>query len=399
MKVCHVTTFWPNRFGHTHYTDNLVRGMRQHQPAQHILAAEHPCNPRNDEAILSIPCFRREEDYVDGIVDTVKGAGADVALLQYSNDIFGEDTRFPRLIERLNDEGIRTVVNLHSVYPANWHVPYTPGRRVGDFDRAVASHATCLNVHSHLMRQDLISHGVDEAKVTVIPHGSNILTPLDRDESMRSLGIPVDRRMVLFFGFVWLGKGLSFLLDVFGEVAKNVPDAVLYIAGYTRKKTFYGDAYMKWLRAKQYLLGIGSRTFGTGGYVPDEMVDTIYSAADLVALPYRQDYSSVSGVVHQAAGYGKVMVCSRSAKFTEVEENISPDLVCDTKDKRAWVDTMTRLLNDTDLADTMRQKVRAFARRTSWKEVGRMHLKLYEGLLEGKSPADIQQEKFPLESL
>lgn len=399
MKICHVTTFWPNRFGHTHYTDNLVRGMREHQPAQHVLAAEYPCTPRNDDSFLCLPCFRREEDYAEGIVHTVKSAGADVVLIQYSNDLFGEDTRFPRLLKRLNAAGVRTVVNLHSVYPAHWRVPYTPGRRVGDFDRAVASQATCLNVHSRLMRRDLVSHGVDESKVTVIPHGSRMRTPLDRDESLRALGIPVDRRMVLFFGFVWLGKGLSFLMDVFGQVARQVPDAVLYIGGYTRKKTFYGDVYMTWLRAKRRMLGIESRTWSTGGYVPDEQVDTLYSAADLVALPYRQDYSSVSGVVHQAAGYGKLMLCSRIAKFSEVEESISRNLVRDEKDRRGWVEAMTRLLTDPVLADTMREKVLAFARRTSWSEVGRMHLTLYEGLLSGRSPASIQQEYFPLENI
>ena len=28
MKICHVTTFWPTRYGHAIYTENLIRGMR-----------------------------------------------------------------------------------------------------------------------------------------------------------------------------------------------------------------------------------------------------------------------------------------------------------------------------------------------------------------------------------
>ena len=38
MKICHVTTFWPNRWGHSHYTDNLIAGMRAHVSLEnHVL--------------------------------------------------------------------------------------------------------------------------------------------------------------------------------------------------------------------------------------------------------------------------------------------------------------------------------------------------------------------------
>jgi glycosyltransferase involved in cell wall biosynthesis len=397
MKICHATTFWPNRFGHTHYTDALIRGMRVHDPSQHALAAEHPSAPCDTAEFLCVPCFRRDEDYVDSITRAAKDAGTDVLLLQYSNDLFGEDTRFPRLIERLEGEGIRTVVNLHSVYPPHWRVPYRPGGRVADFDRAVGRHATCLNVHTRRMRQDLLQRGIDPSKVSVIPHGSPVHQPLDQAESLRALGIPEDTRLVLFFGFIWLGKGLSFLLDVFARVARRVPGAGLYVGGYTRKRTFYGDAYMAWLHGKMRVLGIAPRTWSTGDYVPDEMMATLFSASELVAFPYRQDYSSVSGVLHHAAGYGRLVLCSRISKFHEVEEGISRDLVVEQGDRRGWADAMTGLLTDRALAEAMREKVREFARRTSWPEVGRMHLALYEGLLAGRSPAGVQEKHFPLE--
>jgi glycosyltransferase involved in cell wall biosynthesis len=399
MKVGHASTFWPNGYTHTHYTDAIIRGMATHGAGQQVLLAEHPADPRDDAMVRCVPCYRRSEDFVQPLVTAAAETGAQVVLLQYSNDLFGEDQRFPRLIEHLEARGVRTVVNLHSVYPPDWRVPYEPGRRVVDFDRAVGRCATGLNVHSRRMRDDLVARGIDPAKITVIPHGSRIVTPLDKALSLRALGIPEGRRVVLFFGFVWLGKGLSFLLEVFGQVARRVPDAVFYLGGHVRKKTFYGEAYMAYLRAKVRALGFGSRFWSTGGYVPDTLVDTIYSASDVVALPYRQDYSSVSGVVHQAAGYGRLMLCSRISKFDEVGESISPDLLVGASDKRAWVERLTSLLTDQAEADRLLERVRRFAQKTSWDEVGRQHLELYRGILAGQAPADVQRERFPLEDV
>jgi hypothetical protein len=47
MKTCHITTYWPtSNYGHTHYTENLMRGMRAHRPEKHfILAAEPAASP------------------------------------------------------------------------------------------------------------------------------------------------------------------------------------------------------------------------------------------------------------------------------------------------------------------------------------------------------------------
>jgi len=108
----------------------------------------------------------------------------------------------------------------------------------------------------------------------------------------------------------------------------------------------------------------------------------VYSAGDVVAMPYRQDYSSVSGVVHQTAGIGKLMLCSRIAKFDEVTESIDPAITVDPHDKGAWVKTLRRLLTDEPWQAELTGKIRRFAEETSWNNVGRLHVETYRRLLE-----------------
>jgi len=380
MRICHISTFWPTTGGHTHYTDNLIRGMRSHEPTRHVVLAERTAAPVDSEAIQCLPCFDRDSDYGESVAAAAAQAEVDVAIIQYSNDVFGDDERFPRMLARLRQRGVRTIINAHSVYPPRWRSHHRPGRTIEAFDRACAVEATAFTVHSPRMRQDLLARGVDPAQVHVIPHGSRALPQRDVRASRRELGLPEDAKVVLFFGFVWLGKGISFLIDVFAQLHKQVPEAYLYIGGHTRRRLW--SFYMNYLQARARMLGVGDRIKLWGSYVPDDMVPTIYSAADIVAMPYRQDYSSVSGVVHQTAGMGKLMLCSRIAKFDEVEASIDPALTVGPTDRRAWVDMMARLLTDDVLAAAMRQKISAFAKATSWDVVGGQHLALCRSLVE-----------------
>jgi glycosyltransferase involved in cell wall biosynthesis len=377
MRVSHLSTFWPNH-GHTHYTDNLIRGMRTHEPERHFVLAERGATPAETDAFTCIPCFHRKQDYVAGIVTEARKIQPDIMVIQYSNDLFGDDTRFPRLLMELRQAGIRTIVNTHSVYPERQIVGFRPGRTAADFDRAMGAEATRIQVHTARMRDDLIARRVSADKIVVIPHGSKAMEQRDPAASRAELGLPADAKIVVFFGFIWLGKGVDFLLSVFKQVQRQVPEAFLLVAGHTRHNIW--SFYVKYLKARAAMLGIGPRSLFWGGYVGEQMVPTIFSAADVVALPYRQDYSSVSGVVHQAAGIGKLMLCSRISKFDEIEA-FAPELTAPYGDRAAWTTAMVRLLRDAELGASAREKIIRFGDETSWPRLGKVHLDLYHQLL------------------
>jgi glycosyltransferase involved in cell wall biosynthesis len=115
--------------------------------------------------------------------------------------------------------------------------------------------------------------------------------------------------------------------------------------------------------------------------VAEEKVAEVYSAADVVAMPYQQEYSSASGVVHQTAAMGKLMLCSRIAKFDEVETGIDPALTVAPDDRAGWTRTLVRLLCDEDWGNQLTSKIRDFAEATSWANVGKLHWEHYTRLL------------------
>jgi glycosyltransferase involved in cell wall biosynthesis len=381
MKIAHLSTFWPIGYGLSAYTDLLISGMRAHRPERHTILAEIGSAPAQTEAYECIPCYRRDEDYVEPIAAAAAAARPDVLIIQYANDLFGQDNRFPRLLARLRELGVRSVVNAHSVYPENWRNGYRPGRSAAAFDRAVAESASLITVHSPRMKHDLITRGVAPDLIAVVPHGSRIMPDGDVAQSRARLHLPPDAKVILFFGFIWLGKGIDFLLDVFRGVQRQVPEAFLLVGGHTRHRRW--SIYVSYLRARAVLLGISGRCRFSGGFIPQDMVAAVYATADVVAMPYRQDYSSVSGVMHETAGMGKLMICSRIAKFDEVELNIDRGLTAEPNDREAWIETTVRLLRDDEWARQMKEKIRRFAGQTSWENVGKMHGDLYQKLVEG----------------
>jgi glycosyltransferase involved in cell wall biosynthesis len=381
MKIAHLSTFWPIGYGLSLYTDLLISGMRAHRPLRHTILAEIGSAPAQTEAYECIPCYRRDDDYVEPIAAAAAAAQPDVLIIQYAKDLFGHDNRLPRLLARLRELGVQTVVNTHSVYPENWRSGYRPGRSAAAFDRAVAESASLITVHSPRMKHDLITRGVAPDRIAVVPHGSRILPEGDVAQSRAQLQIPPDAKVILFFGFIWLGKGIEFLLDVFRGVQRQVPEAFLLVGGHTRHRRW--SFYVSTLRARAALLGVSGRCRFWGGFIPQDIVPSVYATADVVAMPYRQDYSSVSAVVHETAGMGKLMICSRIAKFDEVELNIDRALTAEPNDREAWIETTVRLLRDEEWARQMKAKIRRFAEQTSWENVGKMHGDLCQRLIEG----------------
>ena len=109
---------------------------------------------------------------------------------------------------------------------------------------------------------------------------------LNKQKARNQLGIPTDKHMVLFFGLIRKYKGLDLLLEAFYEL-KSKPEIILVIAGeFYDDKQFYLDLINRLDIQKQVIIH--------GKFIANEDVKLYFSAADLVALPYKN--ATQSGV-------------------------------------------------------------------------------------------------------
>jgi glycosyltransferase involved in cell wall biosynthesis len=123
-----------------------------------------------------------------------------------------------------------------------------------------------------------------------------------RESARAHLGL--DGEVAVFFGYVRRYKGLDTLLDAWPQVRARRP-ATLVVAG-----EFYEDA-------APYRAQVARANDGTPAgvpppvrlidrYLPDDEVEALFKAADVVVLPYRS--ATQSGVTHVAYALGKPVI-------------------------------------------------------------------------------------------
>jgi len=134
---------------------------------------------------------------------------------------------------------------------------------------------------------------------------------LAKADARRTLGLPEDAPVLLFFGYVREYKGLDTLLEAMAGVVCELPSARLVVAG-----EFFLDSSR--FREEARRLGIDGAVEFREGYVPASEVATLMAAADAVVLPYRS--ATQSGVAPLAFGHGvPVIACSAGGLDAQVE--------------------------------------------------------------------------------
>jgi D-inositol-3-phosphate glycosyltransferase len=127
----------------------------------------------------------------------------------------------------------------------------------------------------------------DLEKFTNTSHKKYLLHPLytsfgeklNKADARKKLDLPENKQLILFFGLIRNYKGLDMLLDAMYELKSN-PNISLVIAG-----EFYEDKQPYLDLIKKH--GIEDQVILHGKFIANEDVKLYFSAADLVALPYR----------------------------------------------------------------------------------------------------------------
>ena len=140
--------------------------------------------------------------------------------------------------------------------------------------------------HNEFSKLEILNVNADSSScISIVPHGS--YTPFiniqyDKEKSKEQLGIPNNRRILLFFGMIKKVKGLEVLLSALKGVIKKNPDVLLVIAGRVWENDF--SAYQKIIDENNLSAYILLHT----KFIPQEDVEHYYCASDLVILPYKK---------------------------------------------------------------------------------------------------------------
>jgi len=207
-------------------------------------------------------------------------------------------------------------------------------------------------------------------KTVIIPHGAKPSETVPAEEAKRSFGIDPRTPIVGYCGFISNYKGLELLI----EAMTKVPKAALLIAGGWHTET--DTPYITMLKQKS--LEVLPARCQWVGYIPDERLPAAYGAMDVVVYPSR--YATESGALIMALGYGKAVLASNIEPFKEKEK---VGALMTFKGVRDLTLKIKRLLKDEELRHKLEEGAKKYCEETSWGNIAKKHVALYEEVLKG----------------
>ncbi len=196
----------------------------------------------------------------------------------------------------------------------------------------------------------------------IYDHYGNIIT---KEDARRRLGLDIDGKYVLFFGFIREYKGFDLLIDAISDSRLQNMGVKLLVAG-----EFYGDSqsYMNRINS----LNISDAVVLHNVYIPDSDVNLFFCAADLVAQPYKS--ATQSGVTQIAFHFEKPMLVTNVGGLPEIVPDGKVGYVVEP-DVQSIADAIARFYTDGD-EDTLVQGVRQEKQKYAWSNMSQVILEV-----------------------
>jgi D-inositol-3-phosphate glycosyltransferase len=237
-------------------------------------------------------------------------------------------------------------------------------------------------VHTQKMKLELSNEfDVPGARVTVIPFGINNAvanTSLSRSEARQRLGIPADKKTILFFGRITRYKGLEYLINAFQQLVPR--DEYRLIVGGRPENDC--QSYWSAIQESTQEDVRSGRILLRAEHIPDDETEIYFKAADVFVLPYRQIYQS--GVLFLGYSFGLPTIAADVGDLKDEIIEGSTGFIFKPEDPVDLAKTIERYFSSDLFLDlnNRRQKISDYAKeRHSWDAVGQMIMRVYTGLL------------------
>jgi len=256
--------------------------------------------------------------------------------------------------------GIPAIATYHTFFEEYLHhyLPVLPHRLARylarSFTRSQCAQVRALIAPSEPMRAVLLEYGVT-TPIHVLPTG----LPADRfragdPRAFRArAGLPPDAPLVTYIGRVAHEKNIGFLVQMFAEVLKRLPQAMLVIAG-------EGPARAG-LQSQVASLGLAPHVHFAGYLDRDTALLDCYAAADVFVFASRTETQGL--VLLEAMAQGAPVVSTAELGTRSILVPGSGALVV-PEEQDAFAAAVVRVLGDRQLREELSQRGRAYAR--SW---------------------------------
>lgn len=166
-----------------------------------------------------------------------------------------------------------------------------------------------------------VAHDVQYA---IIPHGhyrNSYPAAIDQQQAKAQLGLPPDKKVLLFCGMIKPYKNVDNLIKVFNQA--ELPDYTLVVAG--RPETTELADNIRQLSSNNPDIHLFLR------FIPDDELHTYLSAADVVVLPYRAIFNS--GALLLALSFDKPVIAPHIGAMVVLQQQLGQQWIHSYRDE------------------------------------------------------------------
>lgn len=375
MKIAYLSTFYPFRGGIAQFNAALYRYFEQyHDINAYTFFRQYPelifpgksQYVGKDDPADKIPSIK--------VLDTINPAGyvrAAAKIKAFEPDLFITKFWMPFFAPSLGWVASALKENTINISILDNVLPHE--KRMGD--RALTKYFLNQNhgfiVMSETVKNDLLTLNpkadFEFHNHPLYNHFGNIM---DKAEAREKLGIPKEKKVLLFFGFIRSYKGLDILLEA---IRKMPEDYYLVIAGET-----YGsfDEYSEYI--KKYKME--DRVSINTRYISDTEVSCFFSAADVCVLPYKS--ATQSGIIGITYHFELPVIATDVGGLKEMIEPWDTGIMV----AKPEPDLLRHAILDyfqADLSERFKTGIRKYKEAASWDSLGNTIINYY-GKLKDK---------------
>ncbi len=199
------------------------------------------------------------------------------------------------------------------------------------------------------------------------------LTQTSRNDARAGLGLPSDRRCLLFVANDYQKKGLEAVLNA---LARLPSDVILAVAG--------NSAHIPSFRSQAAVLKLVERVFFLGAV---KNIGVAYEAADCLVHPTLEDTFAM--VVLEAMAHGLPVIVS-GPKYCGIsgllQSGVNAVILDDPRDASALAAAVLQVIDGPDFTARLAKEAVAFAKHYQWRELAAEQESLYFHLAREQAP-------------
>jgi glycosyltransferase involved in cell wall biosynthesis len=369
-----LSPFAPCRSGTAVFTEGLLSAATLQGASCRVFAVSGAGEAGSRDHRVSAMLREEVPDDYRLLVENINDSGIEVLSVQHDLNRYG-GPESDLLLNLLDAVQMPVVTTLHTV-------PARMSPQTLRCLRMLADRSNRVTVANSISARLLTSaYGIDADKVSILPHGAPMITPVNPLLLKSRLEL-FGHHVLLTFGLIDERKGIEYAIYALPEIVRRHPETLYCIVGEThpREKRRHGERYRAFLLELAESLGMRHYVRFVDGYQSPQALFHYLQAADICLLPYLAPDKAISGTLAYAVACGRQIIASA---FPHAQDLLANDrgVLAPPADASAITAECLDLFDHPRRASIMETACRDYGRSLSWIDVGTGFVDLCRRLL------------------